>query len=96
MSTCGGPDITFFVANSGFFAVDSFRRRSQQQPVDAPAQVASRAAKDVNDLKLNGSLPEAYEVDMHDSDVRCELLEFGLVGGPQPYQSDALWKVPSW
>ena len=72
----------------------------QQQPVeqlvDAPARVTSRAVKDGKDLKLNGSLPEAYEVDMLDSDVRCELLEFGLVGGPQPYQSDALWKVPSW
>jgi hypothetical protein len=72
-----------------------------QQPADAPSRASSRfsggfRARDGKDLKLCGLLPEAYEVDMLESDVKRELLEFGLAGGPLPYPVDALWKEPCW
>ncbi len=75
--------------------------RLQQQLSGAPVRSSSRCLgdlreKDGNDLKLNGCLPETYEVNLLDSDVTCELIEFGLVGGPQPYPNDALWKIPCW
>jgi hypothetical protein len=76
------------------------RRRVQHQASEAPVKASNRfsvlRATDSQDLKLSGLLSDTYEVHMLDSDVKCELLEFGLVGGPQPYPNDALWKVPHW
>jgi len=76
------------------------RRRVQLPASEAPVKASNRfsasRARDSQDLKLSGLLCDTYEVHMLDSDVKCELLEFGLVGGPQPYPNDALWKVPHW
>jgi hypothetical protein len=72
----------------------------QHQASDASVKASNRfsasCAADNHDLKLSGLLPDTYEVHMLDSDVKCELFEYGLVGGPQPYPNDALWKVPRW
>ena len=83
-----------------FFLTSRFQSRVQPQSADATVRISGRFACDLrtNDgkLKLNGCLPDEYVVDILDSDVMCELMEFGLVGGPQSYPSDALGKIPCW
>jgi hypothetical protein len=75
-----------------------FRAPEQSNEYESPVRHSGRFSGDSHgkDLKLNGSLPDEYEVDMLDSDVKSELFEFGLVGGPQSYQGGALCKVPCW
>jgi hypothetical protein len=84
-----------------FFLTSRFQSRVQPQSADAPVRISGRFACDLRtndgkDLKLNGCLPDEYVVDILDSDIMCELMEFGLVGGPQSYPSDALGKIPCW
>lgn len=77
------------------------KRKVQPQPADSPIHISSRfsgelRSTDGKDLKLFGLMPETYEVDMLESDIKCELMEFGLVGGPQPYPCDSFSKIPCW
>ncbi len=91
---------SIYEVTSSFF-LTSCPCRLQHQSDNSPVRPSSRFSSDLratdgSDLKLNGCLPAAYDVDMLHSDVTCELIEFGLVGGPQPYPNDALWKLPCW
>lgn len=97
MLLCGSVD-TFL--DSGY-SLPVSRCRVQPQPADSPIHISSRfsgelRSTDGKDLKLFGLMPETYEVDMLESDIKCELMEFGLVGGPQPYPCDSFSKIPCW